>query len=168
MIKVLKVINALKKAGLIKDYAIGGGYALNYYLEPILTFDLDIFILIDTEKDYSALYEYFRTKRYKIENVYIVIGELPVQFLPSYIHPLIAEAIKKAKRIRLKGTQAKILGVEYLIATLLMAYRTKDRVVIPQLLKQADKKILKNIIKRFSDEKTPLDKRLRKILESIQ
>ena len=70
MIKALKVINTLKKANLIKDYAIGGGYALNYYLEPILTFDLDIFILIDEEKDYSDLYEYFRNKRYQIENVY--------------------------------------------------------------------------------------------------
>ena len=168
MIKALKTINNLKNAGLIKDYAIGGGYALNYYLEPILTFDLDIFILIETEKDYSALYEYFRSKRYKIENVYIVIGSLPVQFLPSYINPLIEEAIKKAKRIRMRGMYAKILRVEYLITTLLMAFRPKDKMVIPQLLEQADMKLLNNIIKRFSDEKTPLDKRLRKILESIQ
>ena len=168
MIKALKTINNLKNAGLIKDYAIGGGYALNYYLEPILTFDLDIFILLDTEKDYSALYEYFRSKRYKIENVYIVIGDLPVQFLPSYISPLIEEAIKKAKRIRMRGMYAKILRVEYLITTLLMAFRPKDKMVIPQLLEQADMKLLNNIIKRFSDEKTPLDKRLRKILESIQ
>jgi len=40
--------------------------------------------------------------------------------------------------------------------------------VIPQLLEQADMKLLNNIIKRCSDEKTPLDKRLRRILESIQ
>jgi predicted nucleotidyltransferase len=168
MIKALRTINNLKNAGLIKDYAIGGGYALNYYLEPILTFDLDIFILLDTEKDYSALYEYFRSKRYKIENVYIVIGDLPVQFLPSYISPLVEEAIKKAKRIKMRGMYAKILRVEYLIATLLMAFRPKDKMVIPQLLEQADMKLLNDIIKRFSDEKAPLDKRLRKILESIQ
>jgi DNA-binding Lrp family transcriptional regulator len=168
MIKALKIINTLKKAGLIKDYAIGGGYALNYHLEPILTFDLDIFILIDTEKDYSALYEHFRSRRYKIENVYIVIGDLPVQFLPSYISPLIEEAIKKAKRIRIRGIYAKILRVEYLIATLLLAFRPKDRLVIPQLLEQADMKLLNNIMKRFSDEKTPLDKRLRRILENLQ
>ncbi|MCK4403481.1 MAG: hypothetical protein KAW02_00195 [candidate division Zixibacteria bacterium] len=168
MIKALKVINTLKKASLIKDYAIGEGYALNYYLEPILTFDLDIFMLIDTEKDYSALYEYFRNKRYRIENVYIVIGDLPVQFLPNYISSLIAEAIKKAKRIRVRGTYTKILRVEYLIATLLSAFRPKDKMVIPQLLEQADMKLLNNIIKRFGDEKTPPDKRLRRILESIQ
>lgn len=168
MIEALKIINTLKKAGLIKDYAIGGGYALNYYLEPILTFDLDIFILIDTEKDYFELYKYFRNKRYKIENVYILIGGLPVQFLPSYISPLIEEAIRKAKRIKIEDQYAKILSVEYLIGTFLSAFRPKDKMVIPQLLEQADKKLLNNILKRFNNEKTPLDKRLKRILESIQ
>ena len=164
MIKALKVVNTLRESGLIRGYAIGGGYALNYYLEPILTFDLDIFILIDTEKDYSILYEHFRRKRYKIESLYVVIGGLPVRFLPSYISPLIEEA----KRIRIRGTYTKILKVEHLIATLLVAFRPKDRMVIPQLIEQADMKLLKNIIKRFSDEKTPLDKRLARILESIR
>jgi len=102
MIEAIKFINTLKKEGFIKDYAIGGGYALNYYLEPILTYDLDIFILLDTEKEFSDLYAYFRSKRYKLENVYIVINGLPVQFLPSYISHLFEEAIKRAKRIKLR------------------------------------------------------------------
>lgn len=167
MIKALKVINSLKKKGLIKDYAIGGGYALNYYLEPILTYDLDIFILIDADEDYSKLYRYFRNKGYKIENVYIVIADTPVQFLPSYINPLIDEAIRKSKRIRVKDVYTKVLTAEYLIATLLMAFRPKDKMVMPQLFKLANKKLLKKVLKRFSDEKTPLDKRFKKILESI-
>ncbi len=168
MIKTIKIINHLKKASLIKDYAIGGGYAVNYYLEPILTYDLDVFIWLDTEKDFSVLYEYFRNKKYKIENVYVMIGDIPVQFLPTYINPLIEEGVRKGKRIRINGVPAKILKVEYLIATLLMAYRPKDRIIIPQLFKLVDKKLLNDILKRFSDEKAPLDKRLGGILESIQ
>ena len=168
MIKTIKIINNLKEASLIKDYAIGGGYAVNYYLEPILTYDLDVFILLDTEKDFSALYEYFKNRRYKIENVYIVIGGIPVQFLPTYISPIIDEGVKKGKRIKISGVPAKILKVEYLIATLLLAFRPKDRIVIPQLFELADKGSLNDILKRFSDEKAPLDKRLGKILESIQ
>ncbi|HEA46792.1 MAG TPA: hypothetical protein ENH97_00070 [bacterium] len=167
MITALRKINSLKKKGLIKDYCIGGGYALNYYMEPILTFDLDIFILIDTDEDYSRLYNYFRSEGYKIENVYIVIGNLPVQFFPSYISPLIDEAIKKAKRIKIKNVSAKVLTVEYLIATLLMAFRPKDKMVIPHLLELTNRRLLNNILERFSDEKTPLDKRLRRVLESI-
>jgi predicted nucleotidyltransferase len=168
LIRALKILNRLKRKGLIRDYAIGGGYAVNYYLEPILTYDLDIFVLIDTDEEFHALYDYFKKARYKIENVYIVIAEMPVQFLPSSIHPLIDEAVRQAKRIRVKGVRTKVLKAEYLIATLLMAFRPKDKMVIPQLLEWADMKKLKSIIERFSDEKTPLDKRLQRILESIR
>lgn len=168
MIEALRTLNQLKKKGLIRDYAIGGGYAVNYYLEPILTYDLDIFILMDTDEEFSALYEYFRKARYKIENVYIVIEETPVQFLPSSIHPLIDEAVKRAKRIRVKGVYTKVLKVEHLIAALLMAFRPKDKMVIPSLLKLADMKKLKSIVKRFNSEKNPLDQRLRRVLGSIQ
>jgi hypothetical protein len=168
LIRALKILNRLKRNGLIRDYAIGGGYAVNYYLEPILTYDLDIFVLIDTDEEFHALYDYFKKARYKIENVYIVIAEMPVQFLPSSIHPLIDEAVRQAKRIRVKGVRTKVLKAEYLIATLLMAFRPKDKMVIPQLLEWADMKKLKSIIERFSDEKTPLDKRLQRILESIR
>ncbi len=167
MIKALKGVNLLKKKRLIKDYSIGGGYALNYYLEPMLTYDLDIFILINSDEDYSKLYSYFRKKRYKIENVYILIAGTPVQFLPSYINPLIDEAIRRSKKIKVRGIYTKVLKVEYLIATLLMAFRPKDKMVLPQLFKLANKKLLRGILKRFSDEKTPLDKRLKKVLENI-
>lgn len=47
MIEALRTLNRLKRTGLITDYAIGVGYAVSYYLEPILTYDLDIFILMD-------------------------------------------------------------------------------------------------------------------------
>ena len=168
MIEALRTLNQLKREGIIRGYAIGGGYAVNYYLEPILTYDLDIFILMTTDKEFSALYQYFKSHKYRIENVYIIIGEMPVQFLPSYISPLIDEAIRRAKRIRVKGITSKVLSVEYLIATLLMAFRPKDKMVIPHLLEQVDMRILNEIVVRFSDEKTPLHKRLRRILESLQ
>jgi len=112
MIEALRTLNQLKREGVIKDYAIGGGYAVNYYLEPILTYDLDIFVLMTTDKEYSALYRYFRSRKYQTKNVYIIIGGMPVQFLPSFISPLIDEAIKQAKRIRVKGTHSKVLTVE--------------------------------------------------------
>ena len=168
MIEALKTLNRLKRAGVIKDYVIGGGYAVNYYLEPILTYDLDIYVLMTTDKEYTALYQYFRSHKYGIKNVYIVIEGMPVQFLPSFISPLVDEAIRRAKRIRVKGTTSKVLTVEYLIATLLMAFRPKDKMVIPHLLEQADMQVLSEILGRFGDEKAPLDNRLGRILESLQ
>lgn len=168
MIEALRTLNKLKREGLIRDYAIGGGYAVNYYLEPMLTYDLDIFVLMTGDEEYSALYQYFRSSKYKIENVYIVIEGMPVQFLPSFISPLMDEAVRRAKRIMVKGVPSKVLTVEYLIAALLVAFRPKDRMVIPHLLEQADKRLLDEILARFSDEKAPLDKRLGRILESLQ
>ena len=168
MIEALRRLNQLKREGVIKDYAIGGGYAVNYYLEPILTYDLDIFVLMTTDKEYSALYQYFRSRKYQIENVYVLIEGMPVQFLPSFISPVIDEAIRRAKRISVKGVSSKVLTPEYLIATLLLAFRPKDKMVIPHLLEQADRRLLDEVVGRFSDEKAPLDKRLGRILESLQ
>jgi len=76
--------------------------------------------------------------------------------------------VRNAIRIRVRGAYTKVLTVEYLIATLLMAFRVKDRMVIPHLLELADKKKLAWIVGKFSDEKTPLDQRLERILGSIQ
>jgi hypothetical protein len=168
MIEALRTLNELKRKGVVRDYAIGGGYAVNYYLEPILTYDLDIFVLMATDEEYSELYRYFRSRKYQIKNVYVILEGMPVQLLPSFISPLIDEAIKRAKRIRVKGTPSKVLTVEYLIASLLMAFRPKDKMVIPHLLEQADMRLLDEMLGRFSDEKTPLDKRLGRILESLQ
>ena len=168
MLGTIKTINELKKLGLIQEYAIGGGYALNYYLESILTYDMDVFIMIDTDEDFRALYGYFREKGHKIENVYIVIDDLPVQFLPSYIGPLFSEAIANARNIEVEGVNGRVFTPEYLVATLLAAYRPKDRIVIPLLLELADVNLVKSIVKRFDSEKTPLYQRLGAILESLQ
>jgi hypothetical protein len=45
MEKALRVINEMTGRGVIKAYAIGGGIAATYYIEPVLTFDLGIFFI---------------------------------------------------------------------------------------------------------------------------
>jgi len=160
-------LNNLKKNSIIGDYAIGGGYAVNYYLEPTLTYDLDILVLVDSDSDYYALYKYFRENKYKIENVCVVIEGLPVQFFPSTISLLYGEAIRLARKITVKGVPSKVIRVEHLIALLLVSYRPKDKIRIVELLKLANKGLLDEILVRFEDEKTPLRQRLRRVLENI-
>ena len=43
----LTEINALRQASIIGESAIGGAIGATFYLEPISTFDLDIFVLFD-------------------------------------------------------------------------------------------------------------------------
>ncbi len=167
LLTALQTLNGLKRKGVIKDYAIGGGYAVNYYLEPSYTYDLDILVLLDSDADYHALYKHFREAGNRIENIYIMIGDLPVQFLPSFISPLFDEAIKKARRITVGGVPSKVVRVDYLIALLLVSFRTKDKIHILSLLELADRKVLDEIVRRFEDEKTPLRQRLGRVLANL-
>ena len=41
--RAIKVVKEMCQAGLIGDFAIGGGIATVYYTEPLFTYDLDIF-----------------------------------------------------------------------------------------------------------------------------
>ena len=161
---VLDELNALVKQGVIKDYAIGGGYAVMYYGIPYSTFDLDVLVLLGSEEDFHNLYSHYHQKGNKIENVYIYIANMPVQFLPNYISPLFNNAIKEAERIRVNGVPSKVVKVEYLIALLLTAFRPKDKIHIIELAKNADMPALHKILKRFDDEQHLLSKRFKEVL----
>ena len=85
---VLASLNDLKATGIIEDYAIGGGYAALYYDVQDATYDLDVLVVLPSEADYPKLYEHYRTKGARIENVYVFVEGMPVQFFPNYIHPI--------------------------------------------------------------------------------
>lgn len=165
--KVIRKLNRLKQAGVIKDYAVGGAHAVAYYLEPVKTLDFDIFILIESDQDFYDFRSYIRKSGLKMSGSHVVIDNTPVHFLPGSMDPFINEAVRKAKRIRVGGIPAKVLSVEYLILSLLISFRLKDKMVIPDLLDLADKEKLAVILERYSNEETPADKRLKRILESV-
>lgn len=161
---VLVTLNDLKKRGVIQDYAIGGGYAVMLYDIPITTYDLDVLVVLPNEDDFHRLYEHFRERGAKIEDVYIFINDMPVQFLPNYISPLFNSAIEEANEIEFEGVHSKFVNIEYLIALLLTAFRPKDRIRIQSLLDKADNNILRDIIKRFDNDQEQLSKRYKGIL----
>lgn len=161
---VLAELNALVRQKVIEDYAIGGGYAVMYHGIPYSTFDLDILVVLGSEADFRNLYSHYRKKGNRIENVYIYIEDMPVQFLPNYISPLFNNAIKEAKKIKVSGVTSKVVKVEYLIALLLTAFRPKDKIHIMELSKNANINILNEILKRFDDGQNLLSKRLGEIL----
>ena len=45
MDRALRVVEEMVRLGIIRAYAIGGGIAATYYIEPVLTYDLDIFFI---------------------------------------------------------------------------------------------------------------------------
>jgi predicted nucleotidyltransferase len=164
---VLKRLNGLKRMRVIRDYAIGGAHAVAYYLEPIKTLDLDIFMLVESNQDFYHFRSYIKTSGFKMSGAHVVIDDTPVHFLPGSMDPFINEAVRKARRIRVGGIRTKVLTVEYLILSLLISFRLKDKMVIPDLLELADENKLTAMVKRFSNEEAPLYKRLKTILASI-
>jgi hypothetical protein len=155
MKKTIKVINELTKKGLIRDYAIGGGIAAIYYIEPMLTYDLDIFIVLPKEKIkknlilLTPMFDYLKNKGYEWKGEHIIIEGVPVQFIPA--DKLEAEAVKNAKAIEYEGAKTRVITPEYLLSILLRAGRKKDIEKIDRFLEQAkvDKIKLKWILHRY-------------------
>jgi len=165
---VFIALNNLVESNIIDDYAIGGGYAVMYYDIPIATYDLDVLVVLSGEDDFHRLYEYFRQEGAKIEDVYIYIEDMPVQFLPNYISPLFNAAIEEASKVEFEGVRSKFVSIEYLIALLLTAFRPKDRIRIQSLLDRADRTTLKDIIERFGNDQYKLLERYKGILGNSQ
>ncbi len=140
MEKTIEIINELQKEGLIRNYAIGGGIATIFYIEPILTYDLDIFFIPSEEKritTLSSIYHWLRKKGYKPYKEHIVIEEIPVQFIPVY-NELVKEAVENSADKRYGKTKTRILKAEYLIAIMLQTFRSKDREKIIKILDETE------------------------------
>lgn len=161
MDKALKVICDLCKSGLIQAYAIGGGIAATYYIEPILTYDLDIFFIPTKEglDVLSPIYGELKKRGYPLEKELVLIEGIPVQFIPVY-NELVKEAVETAISSTYKRVRTRIVGPEYLVAIALQTNRPKDRERAAQILSQAklDSKVLTGLLKKFG-----LNDRYRKI-----
>ena len=150
MKETLKVIKELEKDKIISAYAIGGGIAATYYLEPLLTFDLDIFFIPVQERldILTPIYECLREKGFRPRQEQVLIGGIPVQFIPAY-NALIEEAVRQAKTAAYQHLKVRILGIEHLIAIGLQTFRPKDRERIVRFLDEAkvDHRRLHDILK---------------------
>jgi hypothetical protein len=152
MEKTLKIIKELKEKKVLKDFSIGGGIAVLYYIEPLLTYDLDIlFIPIEHSIDILApIYQYLKEKSFKTKGEHVVIEGVPVQFIPAY-NELVKEAVQYSDEVKYGRIKTKVLGLEYLIAVMLQTYRPKDRERLIKVFEEAkiDLKLLKKILKKY-------------------
>jgi hypothetical protein len=111
-----------------KAYAIGGGIAATYYIEPVLTYDLDIFFLPVREglDELAPIYEFARGGGYPEQAEALMIEGFPVQFIPAY-NELVREAVTKATTLRYQSVEAHVVRAEYLVAIALQTGRAKDK-----------------------------------------
>jgi len=157
MEKTLQVLNDLARSGVLSRYAIGGAMGATFYVEPVLTFDLDIFVILPQTVSglltLKPLYEGLRARGYTEEAECVNIEGVPVQFLPVH-NDLLVEAMTEAREVLYEQTPTRVLRAEHLTAIALQTGRDKDRERVRLLREQAelDRNYLANVLNRHSLE----------------
>ena len=135
---VLLMLNQLERDGVIERYAIGGAVASTFYLEPVSTLDVDVFIGFKLEGESvivspAPIFDYLKKFGCRMEGEHIIISDWPVQFLPAN-GPLLEEALANAAEVDVEGNRARVFGAEYLAAIALQTGRAKDKARLLQFV----------------------------------
>jgi hypothetical protein len=155
MEKTLRAVEKAKEAGLFSSYAIGGGIAALFYIEPVATFDLDIFIVLPESSSplisLSPVYSWFSDRGYKPSQEQIVIEGIAVQFIPVF-NDLVKEGVLDAVEKKYGNTSTWVLKPEYLIALMLQTYRSKDKERLGKFLQETtiDYPLLDSILQKHN------------------
>ena len=141
MKRTLEILNELERKGVLSRYAIGGAMGATFYLEPLLTFDLDVFVVLPQAAGglvtLAPLYEALRRRGYAEEGECVNIEGVPVQFLPAY-NALVEEALREARETAYEDTPTHVLRAEHLVAICLQTGRDKDRERVRIFREQAE------------------------------
>lgn len=165
MERVIHVLNEMVSAGVIQTYAIGGAIAALFYMEPIETHDLDVFIVLPSSSgpilSLRGVYGYLEKQGYQPKAEHVLIEGIPVQFLVAS-SPLVDEAIEKAASKRYGKEKVRVILPEYLVAIMVELNRAKDRIRIGWFLDGVKLQGLKTILKKYR-----LEKKWAKILKEL-
>ena len=85
--EVIQTINQMQAGGVIERYAVGGAVGSTFYLEPVATLDVDVFVSFKPEAasvivSPQRIYDYLTARGGTVQGEYIVVSGWPVQFLP--------------------------------------------------------------------------------------
>ena len=138
--EVIKTVNQMQADGVIERYAVGGAVGATFYLEPVATLDVDIFIAFQPEEGNlivspKPIFDYLKARGGSMEGEYIVIAGMPVQFLPPG-SPLVEEALSEAVDKDIDGTPVRVFTAEHLAAIALQTGRGKDKARLVQFIEE--------------------------------
>lgn len=154
---VFGVLNEMKDEDVILDYAVAGAIGVVFWSEPIATFDVDVLIWYSTGSGMittlAPIYEWARKQGYESHAEHVMIGEVPVQFLPTH-NELADEAVRTAATLDYDGTPVRVVRPEYLIALYLepSARTLKRRERAAALIEspKTDKDLLKDVLQKYN------------------
>jgi hypothetical protein len=134
----IAAIKQMEADAVIQRYAIGGAVGATFYLEPVATLDLDVFIALRPDSgsllaNPTPIFDYLKARGGKMEGEYIVIAGWPVQFLPA-ANSLIEEALDQAVEKDVAGASMRVFTAEHLVAIALQTGRAKDKTRLLQFI----------------------------------
>ena len=135
---VIKTIHQMQAEGVMERYAVGGAVGATFYLEPVATLDVDVFVSFKPEAGSvivspQRIYDYLTARGGVVQGEYIVISGWPVQFLPP-ASPLGEEALAQAVEKDVARTSVRVFTAEHLAAIALQTGRAKDKARLLQFI----------------------------------
>ena len=139
---VLRALEELVAEGVLESYALGGAVAATYFLEPISTQDVDVFVRLPSVPgriivDPTPIFGFLSRRGYGMEGEYAMIEGWPVQFLAPP-GELGEEAVDEAETVEASGFPVRIVGAEHLAAIALATGRAKDKARLLMFLENVD------------------------------
>lgn len=127
---VISELNRIQSIGLISSYAIGGGIAIQEYIEISWTEDIDVFVVVAGASSgplvaIGPIWADLVAHGAQEDHLYLVIGGWKMQVLTSST-PLQDEAVLHARMKDFGGQTGRIMGPEHLAAIALHTGRVKD------------------------------------------
>lgn len=136
MKELARLLNGMREAGVISDYALFGAAAQMRYTEPVATLDADVLVTVPGPEGLDKLgpiYRFCATKGYHPEGEAIRVGAWPVQFIPVF-SPLTREALGQADTADFEGVPFRVVRAAHLAVIALSVGRAKDFTRILALL----------------------------------
>ena len=131
-----QLLNDMRSAGVVQEYALFGAIAQMRYTEPVATVDADVLVVVpspDRPDVLNDIYEFCAAKGYRPEGEAISVGAWPTQFIPVF-SPLTREAVEQAETADFEGVPFRVVGANYLAVIALSVGRAKDLTRILALL----------------------------------
>lgn len=128
---VFRELNTLKHEQVVVEYAVGGATAMLFFVEPTRTYDVDVFVLLESQGasglvSLDRVYEWARGRGYPEHSEHVMIHGVPVQFLPAH-NALAEEAIVEALTMEYDGEPVRVIGPEHLAALAFQAGGSRRR-----------------------------------------
>jgi hypothetical protein len=126
--EVAALLNAMRDAGVIVDYALFGAAAQMRYTEAVATLDADVLVAVPSPGRLDVLapiYDFCRARGYEPEGEAIRVGGWPVQFVPLF-NELTEQALAAAETADFEGEPFRVVDPVYLAVIALATGRAKD------------------------------------------